>query len=63
MCSDLRISFEELSIALASTIGKLDSMLKLEDIELKTMLDSLKVPVLSQPFEPGITIFRYYYLN
>ncbi|KEH36551.1 putative telomerase activating protein Est1 [Medicago truncatula] len=33
-------SFEEFSIALASTIGELDKMLKLEDIELKTMLDS-----------------------
>jgi hypothetical protein len=54
---------EEFFIALASTIGKLDKMLKLEDIELKTMLGFLKVSVLSQPFELGLTIFRYYYLN
>ncbi|XP_012568770.1 nonsense-mediated mRNA decay factor SMG7-like isoform X2 [Cicer arietinum] len=32
--------FEEFSIALASTIGELDKMLKLEDIELKTVLES-----------------------
>lgn len=33
-------SFEEFSITLASTIGELDKMMKLEDIELRTMLES-----------------------
>ncbi|CAJ2648627.1 unnamed protein product [Trifolium pratense] len=33
-------SFEEFSIALASTIGEMDKMLKLNDAELKTVLDS-----------------------
>ncbi|TKY71714.1 SMG7L protein [Spatholobus suberectus] len=33
-------SLEEFSIALASTIGELDKMMELEDIELKTMLES-----------------------
>ncbi|KAL2341881.1 hypothetical protein Fmac_009821 [Flemingia macrophylla] len=33
-------SLEEFSIALTSTIGELDKMMELEDIELKTMLES-----------------------
>ncbi|KAK7302806.1 hypothetical protein RJT34_13702 [Clitoria ternatea] len=53
----IQSSSEEFSIALASTIGELDKMMELEDVELKTMLESYSQMDLSRrgPFR-GIQV-------